>query len=188
MVSREPPCWIVAGGGEGEEGEEERAAASDCLVHGELTARKTPHPSPLPQGEGLRRGRVVGGVATVGVGRGRVPGRPLTGFGRRRPNLPLPLERGRMAASASSPGEGKSRAALRGGRGWVGVDARTRSHPGSRPGQAGAGLGYFPGEGRGMDRQPGARAGGGGALGVAPGRFARATRPRLAFPSGLPGW
>ena len=43
MVSRQPPCWILAGGGEGEEGEEERAATSDCVVHSELTARKTPH-------------------------------------------------------------------------------------------------------------------------------------------------
>ena len=32
----------------------------------------------------------------VGVGRDWLLGRPLTDFGRRRPNLPLPLERGRM--------------------------------------------------------------------------------------------
>ena len=33
------------------------------------------------------------------VTRGWVPGRPLTGFGRRRPNLPLPQERGKRGGS-----------------------------------------------------------------------------------------
>ena len=52
-----------------------------------------PHPALSLKGEGQNGAPMSGIYRSVGgVGRG-VRGRPLTGFGRRRRNLPLPLER-----------------------------------------------------------------------------------------------
>ena len=78
-----------------------------CVIGGGCP--EDPHPNPLPKGEGERAAKAPRrrGVLQrsprrgLCVTRGWVPGGPLTGFGRRRPNpsassgqaLPLPLER-----------------------------------------------------------------------------------------------
>ncbi|MCY3896571.1 MAG: DNA polymerase Y family protein, partial [Chloroflexi bacterium] len=92
-----------------------------CVTRG-VGARKTPHRFP----PGTAEPRIESGAGSASppggdlcVTRGWVPGRPLTGFGRRRPNLPLPLERVKIrrifedeASSAKVSGEGKDRRPL----------------------------------------------------------------------------
>ena len=86
-------------------------------------------------GRSLTRRRGVGDT-TVARGWAWLRGRPLTDFGRRRPNLPLPSERVKSAAPL-----GRCRPCAGAGA-WTEnrktPQPRIRS-PGSRPGQAGAG-------------------------------------------------
>ena len=55
--------------------------------------RGRPSPQPSPMGRGRRRRVGEGGRGDDGRGSSALSGGPLTEFGRRRPSLPLPLER-----------------------------------------------------------------------------------------------